>query len=60
MDQHTERRAKERHHALMAIEWLEYAIYAIERADYQATEHAISIARMHLVNAEVQEHVRVD
>lgn len=60
MDQQTERRARERQHALQAIEWLERAIYSIEKADYQATARAINIARQHLDEAEGLERVRQD
>lgn len=44
--------AQQRQAALIAIDWLEKAITAIELADYQASDHAVGVARMHIEKAE--------
>ncbi|MFH1493774.1 MAG: hypothetical protein ABIG70_03135 [Pseudomonadota bacterium] len=56
-DQH---RAQEHQHALHAIDWMEIAIYAIERSDYQASDHAICVALMHIKTAAGLTHERND
>lgn len=48
----TPRIEKERHHAGQFIEWVEVAIYAIEKADYKACRIALDVARKHLDIAE--------
>lgn len=55
-----ERREKERKHVLSAIEWLDRAVYALDKADYSAAHHAIIIARMRIDEAEVMQNVRND
>lgn len=56
----TQRIAIARNHALRAIEWLETAIYAIERSDFKASDHAIGVARISLKQAEENSHERDD
>lgn len=60
IDANTQRIAIGRNHALQAIEWLEIAIYAIERSDFQASDHAIGVARTNLQRAEEMSNERND
>ena len=50
----------ERQHALHFIQWLDAAIYAINRADYSATRTALEIAKVYLDKAEGKKHERAD
>ena len=56
----TDHRASEIQHAFMAIEWLEKAIYAIDKSGYPASVIAIDVARKHIEQAEGQTNVRHD
>lgn len=49
---HTSLTARQRQAALHAIDWLEKAINAVERYDYQASDHAVGIARRYIEEAE--------
>lgn len=48
----TQRAEKERLHAGRFIDWVEAAIYAVEKGDYQACRAALDVARKHLDLAE--------
>ncbi len=51
-------RDRERQHIMQAIHWLDGAIYALDKYDYEAAQIAIQISRKHIDLAEaVQNHV---
>jgi hypothetical protein len=49
---------RERQHIMQAIYWLDGAIYALDKYDYEAAQIAIQVSRKHIDEAEaVQNHV---
>lgn len=51
-------RDRERQHIMQAITWLDSAIYALDKYDYEAAQVAIQVSRKYIDEAAaVQNHV---
>jgi hypothetical protein len=55
-----DQRARERQHIMQAINWLDKAIFALDKHDYNAAQVAITVSRKHIDEAEGMQHVCSD